>query len=319
MLSFGAPEEMAEDAVQLHETYGIATFKAKVGRDARWTSPLSPRYARHSLRPRCTSTPTGAGRLSRRGRGTGADRTRGRGDRGATRPRRQEGRARSARVVVPLAGDESCRSLAETARELAGPVGQVSIKVARTAFTESREILAPAGPPAHRLLSAASTRARSAHGRRSPSPRARGLCDRPAEVGNFLDLAGDLVRAPGSSTAGSPFARSRAGGRARSGRARPLPGGPLMLFMAEMEVRLPPDMDAAQADDLRAREREYSRALQRDGRWPHLWRVAGRYANVSILDVGSVDELHELLSGLPLFPYLDIRVTPLARHPNAID
>jgi muconolactone D-isomerase len=92
-----------------------------------------------------------------------------------------------------------------------------------------------------------------------------------------------------------------------------------MLFMAEMEVRLPPDMDPQQADDLRARECEYSAALQRDGRWPHLWRVAGRYANVSILDVSSVEELHELLSGLPLFPYLDIRVTPLARHPNAID
>ena len=92
-----------------------------------------------------------------------------------------------------------------------------------------------------------------------------------------------------------------------------------MLFMAEMEVRLPPDMPAEQADELKAREREYSQALQRDGRWPHLWRVAGRFANVSVLDVGSVDELHELLSGLPLFPYMDIRVTPLARHPNAID
>jgi muconolactone D-isomerase len=92
-----------------------------------------------------------------------------------------------------------------------------------------------------------------------------------------------------------------------------------MLFMAEMEVRLPPDMPAEQADELKAREREYSQAAQRDGRWPHLWRVAGRYANVSVLDVGSVDELHELLSGLPLFPYLDIRVTPLARHPNAIN
>ena len=68
-----------------------------------------------------------------------------------------------------------------------------------------------------------------------------------------------------------------------------------MLFMAEMEVRLPPDMPAEQADELKAREREYSRALQRDGRWPHLWRVAGRFANVSVLDVGSVDELHELL------------------------
>ena len=92
-----------------------------------------------------------------------------------------------------------------------------------------------------------------------------------------------------------------------------------MLFMAEMEVRLPPDMPAEQADELKTRERAYSQAAQCDGRWPHLWRVAGRYANVSILDVASVDELHELLAGLPLFAYMDIRVTPLARHPNAID
>lgn len=91
-----------------------------------------------------------------------------------------------------------------------------------------------------------------------------------------------------------------------------------MLFMAEMDVRIPPDMPRAQADELRAREREYSQAMQRSGRWPHIWRVAGRFANVSILDVGSVDELHEVLSGLPLFPYLDIRVTPLALHPNAV-
>ena len=91
-----------------------------------------------------------------------------------------------------------------------------------------------------------------------------------------------------------------------------------MLFMAEMEVRLPPDMDPAESKRLREAEQAYSQAAQGDGRWPHLWRVAGRYANVSILDVGSVDELHELLSGLPLFAYLDIRVTPLARHPNAL-
>jgi muconolactone D-isomerase len=92
-----------------------------------------------------------------------------------------------------------------------------------------------------------------------------------------------------------------------------------MLFMAQMEVRLPPGMAPEQAEGLRTRERAYSQAAERDGRWPHLWRVAGRYANVSILDVDSVDELHELLSGLPLFPYLDIRVTPLPRHLNAID
>jgi muconolactone D-isomerase len=92
-----------------------------------------------------------------------------------------------------------------------------------------------------------------------------------------------------------------------------------MLFMAEMEVRLPQDMPAEQADEIKAREKEYAQQVQRDGRWPHLWRVAGRYANVSIFDVESVDELHDVLSSLPLFPYMDIRVTPLARHPSAIE
>ena len=92
-----------------------------------------------------------------------------------------------------------------------------------------------------------------------------------------------------------------------------------MLFLVEMEVALPPDMDRARADDLKARERALAQDLQRDGRWLHLWRVAGRYANVSVFDVASPDELHELLSALPLFPYMDIRVTALARHPSAID
>ena len=59
--------------------------------------------------------------------------------------------------------------------------------------------------------------------------------------------------------------------------------------------------------------------LQRDGRWRHLWRVAGCYANVSVFDVTDHDELHTLLSTLPLFPYMEIVVTPLARHPSALD
>ena len=91
-----------------------------------------------------------------------------------------------------------------------------------------------------------------------------------------------------------------------------------MLFLVHMEVRLPPDMPAAEADALKARERDIAQALQRDGRWVHLWRIVGRYANASVFDVASHDELHDLLSGLPLFPYMDITVTALARHPSAI-
>jgi len=91
-----------------------------------------------------------------------------------------------------------------------------------------------------------------------------------------------------------------------------------MLFHVEMSVNLPPSMTVAEAEDLKAREKALAEQLQRDGRWRHLWRIAGRYANVSIFDVASNDELHELLSSLPLFPYMDVRVTALAHHPSAI-
>jgi muconolactone D-isomerase len=46
--------------------------------------------------------------------------------------------------------------------------------------------------------------------------------------------------------------------------------------------------------------------------------VVGEYANYSIFDVSSNDELHQLLPGLPLFPFMKIHVTPLAKHPSAI-
>jgi muconolactone delta-isomerase len=36
------------------------------------------------------------------------------------------------------------------------------------------------------------------------------------------------------------------------------------------------------------------------------------------LDVESHDELHQILSGLPLFPYMDVQVTPLAKHPSKV-
>ncbi|MFJ7218851.1 muconolactone Delta-isomerase [Amycolatopsis sp. NPDC098790] len=91
-----------------------------------------------------------------------------------------------------------------------------------------------------------------------------------------------------------------------------------MLYHVRMDVRLPADLDAATRAEIVAREKAYSQKLQRDGKWPQLWRIAGEYANFSILDVADHDELHALLSGLPLFPYMDIEVTPLAAHPSKI-
>ncbi len=92
-----------------------------------------------------------------------------------------------------------------------------------------------------------------------------------------------------------------------------------MLFHVRMDVRIPLDLDPDVRADLVARERAYSQELQRSGVWPHIWRIVGEYSNFSVFDVAGNDELHELLSGLPLFPYMDIHVTPLATHPSDVN
>jgi muconolactone D-isomerase len=91
-----------------------------------------------------------------------------------------------------------------------------------------------------------------------------------------------------------------------------------MLFHVHMIVRIPHDLPAAEAEAIKAKEKAYSQELQRSGQWVHLWRVVGEYANISVFDAKSNDELHQLLSGLPLFPYMEIKVTPLAIHPSAL-
>lgn len=89
-----------------------------------------------------------------------------------------------------------------------------------------------------------------------------------------------------------------------------------MLFAVRMDVDLPLDLEGR--DDLLAREKAYSQDLQRSGAWVSIWRIVGAYSNLSIFDVPGNDELHEILWGLPLFPYMRIEVTPLAAHPSAI-
>ncbi|MGZ3218353.1 muconolactone Delta-isomerase [Paracoccus sp. T5] len=91
-----------------------------------------------------------------------------------------------------------------------------------------------------------------------------------------------------------------------------------MLFHVTMEVKIPRDVAADERADILAREKTYSQDLQRQGKWRHIWRIAGQYANVSIFDVRDVAELHDILSGLPLYPFMSITVIPILRHPSAI-
>lgn len=91
-----------------------------------------------------------------------------------------------------------------------------------------------------------------------------------------------------------------------------------MLFHVRMDVAIPHDLDPGRRADLIATEKARALELQRAGTWVHLWRVVGQYSNISVFDVDSADELHEILWSLPLFPFMTVTVTALTRHPSAL-
>ncbi|MBA4748168.1 MAG: muconolactone Delta-isomerase [Sphingopyxis sp.] len=91
-----------------------------------------------------------------------------------------------------------------------------------------------------------------------------------------------------------------------------------MLFKVEMDVNVPQGFDPDRFEQLKALEKARFQELQRAGTWRHIWRVVGHYSNVSIFDVESNAQLHDIVTGLPLYPFMDISVTPLCRHPSSL-
>jgi muconolactone D-isomerase len=92
-----------------------------------------------------------------------------------------------------------------------------------------------------------------------------------------------------------------------------------MLFHVHINVRIPYDADPQKIKQLSEQEHERAKQLQQDGKWLHLWRVAGEYANISVFDVESADELHEILNSLPLYPFMEVDVTALCHHPGSLE
>jgi L-alanine-DL-glutamate epimerase-like enolase superfamily enzyme len=197
MVSFGEPDAMADEAVEINERLGVETFKLKVGRDPA-LDVAAVRAVRAAL--------PGADLYVDANRGWSYEAALRAGDeladlgvRAIEEPISVEDRAGrrrlAARWAMPLGGDESCISLAHVDAALEeGAVGVVSLKTARTGFTESRRILdlclardvpVVVGSQYEGAIGATATIAFAAAFAATAS--------QPAEITNFLDLADDLV------------------------------------------------------------------------------------------------------------------------------
>ena len=71
-----------------------------------------------------------------------------------------------------------------------------------------------------------------------------------------------------------------------------------------MDVNIPRDLDATATEKLLADEKAQAQELH--------------YANISVFDVENPSQLHQILTSLPLFPFMKITVTPLCHHPSSI-
>lgn len=90
-----------------------------------------------------------------------------------------------------------------------------------------------------------------------------------------------------------------------------------MLFLARMDVVFPESMTDETKAEFQAKEKAYSGDLQNRGIMKGIWRVVGEYSNYSMYEVDDLDFLHSVFQDFPMFAYMNVSVTPLAKHPNA--
>lgn len=89
-----------------------------------------------------------------------------------------------------------------------------------------------------------------------------------------------------------------------------------MEFLVKIEIDWPPEAPSERKEQIFAEELLQGQRLAAEGKLRRIWRIPGRWANWSLYDVRDATELHAALTSLPLHPWMDIEVHPLAEHPN---
>jgi len=89
-----------------------------------------------------------------------------------------------------------------------------------------------------------------------------------------------------------------------------------MEFLVHIEVNWPADGDQQLLRSLVEQEAQRARELAAEGKIVRLWRVPGRWANIGLWRAEDASELHTAITSLPFFPWLEVAVEALARHPS---
>lgn len=89
-----------------------------------------------------------------------------------------------------------------------------------------------------------------------------------------------------------------------------------MEFLVRAENRLPAETPDDVRAKLKAAERERAMQLRAEGVLKRLWRVPGRNATIGLYEATDAMALHDALSSLAMWPWMDVTVETLATHPQ---
>jgi muconolactone D-isomerase len=90
-----------------------------------------------------------------------------------------------------------------------------------------------------------------------------------------------------------------------------------MEFLVRQRNRMPADEDSRRLrEELRVVERKRAQELRDAGILIRLWRVPGTRDAIGLYNAEDATALHDALSSLPQFPWLEIEVEALATHPQ---
>ncbi|MWA04921.1 muconolactone delta-isomerase [Actinomadura sp. LD22] len=85
-------------------------------------------------------------------------------------------------------------------------------------------------------------------------------------------------------------------------------------FLVRIAVTRPASFDDDRWREVLAAEADVATGYREAGLITRIWRLPGTTANVGVWQAADATELHEHLSRLPAFPYMDVQVEALALH-----
>jgi muconolactone D-isomerase len=95
----------------------------------------------------------------------------------------------------------------------------------------------------------------------------------------------------------------------------------MMEFLVNIKIEWPHDMDPGVKEEISAHERAVAAEFAKRGNLVRMWRIPGRRENWGLWQAKDATELHDIISSLPVWPWMDVTVHALARHavdPNPV-